>query len=393
MQSVLPKDRSVARRAALALRAAVLLAFAAFFVVPLVWLVLAPTKTDYELITRNPLAVGSLHNVWVAWQHLNAFGNHLFWRWMENSVLYALSGTAIALVTVIPAGYGLAIGSFRGRKLILTLTLIAIVMPAASLVLPTFLELNAMGLIGSVFSIILPFAFFPFGVYLAYIYYATALPTGLLDAARIDGCSEWAAFRLVGIPLARPIIALIVFFSFVANWNNFFLPYVILPNENRVSSPGGAFGHLRIDPADARARDADRGSSGDDRVHRLATSPRSGTGRRRNQGVSPGSARDRRDRARLRITPRTRHGLPVQPRRLRSPHRKRKHATRVRCDDRSRRRRHLRELGAGLVGERDDRPTESAARHPRGDCCMFESEVDEKIELPVDTSNSSRRLS
>ena len=93
-------------------------------------------------------------------------------------------------MTVIPAGYGLAIGSFRGRKLILTLTLVAIVMPAASLVLPIFLELNAMGLIGSVFSIILPFAFFPFGVYLAYIYYATALPPGVLDAARIDGCSD-----------------------------------------------------------------------------------------------------------------------------------------------------------------------------------------------------------
>jgi multiple sugar transport system permease protein len=88
-------------------------------------------------------------------------------------------------------------------------------------------------LIGNDLSVILPFAFFPFGVYLSYIYYATALPAGVLDAARIDGCSEWAAFRLVGIPLAKPIIALVVFFSFVANWNNFFLPYVILPNENQ----------------------------------------------------------------------------------------------------------------------------------------------------------------
>ena len=152
---------------------------------------------------------------------------------MENSLIYSLTATALVLVTVIPAGYGLAIGSFRGRKLILTLTLVAIVMPAASLVLPIFLELNAMGLIGNALSIILPFAFFPFGVYLSYIYYATALPPAVLDAARIDGCSEWAAFRLVGIPLARPIIALVVFFSFVANWNNFFLPYVILPNENQ----------------------------------------------------------------------------------------------------------------------------------------------------------------
>jgi multiple sugar transport system permease protein len=232
MMSVGQHGRSVGRRAALAVRGVVLLAFGVFFVVPLVWLVLAPTKTDHDLLTRNPFAIGSFHNVWIAWQHLNGFGNHIYWRWMENSLLYSLCATALALVTVIPAGYGLAIGSFPGRRLILTLSLIAIVMPAASLVLPIFLELNTMRLIGSVFSIILPFAFFPFGVYLSYIYYATSLPGDLLDAARVDGCSELQTFLRVALPLAKPVVALVFFFSFVANWNNFFLPYVILPNEN-----------------------------------------------------------------------------------------------------------------------------------------------------------------
>jgi multiple sugar transport system permease protein len=218
----------------LAVRAVVLLVFAVFFVVPLAWLVLAPTKTDYGLLTRSPLAVGSLHNIWIAWQRVDGFDSHIFRRWLENSLLYSLSATAITLVTVIPAGYGLAFGRFPGRKLILKLTLIAMIMPAAALVLPIFLELNALRLIGSDFSIILPFAFFPFGVYLAYIYYATALPKGLLDAARIDGCSEWAAFRRVGIPLAMPVVALVFFFSFVANWNNFFLPYAILANQRQL---------------------------------------------------------------------------------------------------------------------------------------------------------------
>ena len=211
-----------------------LLAFAVFFVVPLAWLVLAPTKTDYELLTRNPLAIGSFHNVWIAWRSLDGFGNHIYWRWMANSLLYSLSATAITLVTAIPAGYGLAFGSFRGRRLILTLTLVAILMPATSLVLPIFLELNALHLIGSAFSIILPFAFFPFGVYLAYIYYATALPPGLLDAARVDGCGELAAFRRIGIPLAKPVVALVFFFSFVADWNNFYLPYAILANDRQL---------------------------------------------------------------------------------------------------------------------------------------------------------------
>jgi multiple sugar transport system permease protein len=221
----------VRSHAAPVVRGVVLLAFAVFFVVPLAWLVLAPTKTDSELLTRNPFAFGSLHNVWDAWQLVDGFSSHIFRRWMANSLVYSLSATAITLVTAVPAGYGLVVGRFPGRKLILSLTLVASIMPPAALVLPIFLELNALRLIGSSFSIILPFAFFPFGVYLAYIYYATALPPALLDAARVDGCGEWATFRHVGIPLAKPSVALIFFFSFVANWNNFFLPYVFLSDE------------------------------------------------------------------------------------------------------------------------------------------------------------------
>ena len=233
MTAVVPNSHRVRRRAWLVIRAVVLLAFGVFFVVPLVWLVLAPTKTDYELLTRSPLAIGSVHNIWHAWQLLDGFSGHIFRRWMENSLVYSLSATAITLVTAIPAGYGLALGRFPGRKLILNLTLVAMVMPATALVLPIFLELNAAGLVGSVFSIILPFAFFPFGVYLAYIYYATAVPPELLDAARVDGCGEWATFRRIGIPLAKPVIALVFFFSFVADWNNFYLPYAILADDRQ----------------------------------------------------------------------------------------------------------------------------------------------------------------
>jgi multiple sugar transport system permease protein len=225
---------SPGRRTALAVRMIVLLAFAVFFVVPLAWLVLAPTKTDYQLLTESPFAVGSFHNVWIAWEQLNGFSNHIYRRWMENSLLYSLSAIAITLATAIPAGYGLAFGSFRGRKLILKLTLVAMLMPASTLVLPLFLELNALRLIGSIFSIILPFSFFPFGVYLAYIYYSTALPAGLLNAARVDGCSEWATFRHIGMPLARPVVALVFFFSFVANWTNFFLPYAFLADDRQL---------------------------------------------------------------------------------------------------------------------------------------------------------------
>jgi multiple sugar transport system permease protein len=214
-------------------RMAILAVFALFFIAPVLWLILAPTKSDHALITSSPFSFGSFHNVAQAWNHLDAYSDHLYRRWIANTLIYSLSATAITLAISIPAGYGLALGKFPGRKLILTLTLVVMIMPAASLVLPIFLELNALHLIGSAFAVILPFSFFPFGIYLAYIYYATSIPSELLDAARVDGCGEWLTFRRVALPLAKPVVALVFFFSFVANWNNFFLPYVVLADSNQ----------------------------------------------------------------------------------------------------------------------------------------------------------------
>jgi multiple sugar transport system permease protein len=221
------------RLAGLGLRFVVLGAFAVFFLVPVLWLILAPTKSDHALVTHGPLSFGSLHQVSLAWKHLDAFSDHIYRTWIGNSLLYAFSATAIVLATAIPAGYGLAFGTFPGRKLLLTLTLVVMIMPAAALVLPIFLELNSLHLIGNALSVILPFAFFPFGVYLAYIYYVTAVPRDLLDAARADGCGEWLTFRRVALPLAKPVVALVFFFSFVADWNNFFLPYAVIADSSQ----------------------------------------------------------------------------------------------------------------------------------------------------------------
>jgi len=210
------------------MRLAILLLFAAFFVAPQLWLLLAPTKNDGDLVDRYAFTFGSFNQIALAWQHLDAFSTHIFRTWIGNSLLYCISATAIVLVTAVPAGYGLAFSKFRGRKLVLTLTLVAMIMPSAALVLPIFLELNALHLIGNLMSVVLPFAFYPFGVYLAYIYFSTSIPKELLEAARLDGCGEWRTFFKVALPLAKPVVALVTFFSFVADWNNFFLPFALL---------------------------------------------------------------------------------------------------------------------------------------------------------------------
>jgi multiple sugar transport system permease protein len=207
--------------------------FAAFFLIPVIWLVLAPTKTDNALVQSSPFAFGSLHELGLTWHYLVTFENGALLVWLRNSAVYSFGALVITLATAIPAGYGLALTEFRGRKLLLAITLVVMIMPASALVLPLFLEINAAHLIGTVWSVILPMSFYPFGVYLAYIYFSSSIPRDLLAAARLDGCSEWGVFRHVAVPLARPVVALVAFFSFVANWNNFFLPFVMLPSSNQ----------------------------------------------------------------------------------------------------------------------------------------------------------------
>jgi multiple sugar transport system permease protein len=224
---------SASRFASTAVVVVILAALLVFFVLPAVWLLLAPSKTAGQLVHDFPLSFGSFSQVGAAWDHLVSFQDGVLFRWLGNSALYSLGSLVLTLAVSVPAGYALALTQFRGRKLLLTITLVVMIMPSAALVLPIFLELNLFGLIGTAWSIILPFSFYPFGVYLVYIYFATTLPRDLLAAARIDGCTEWQVFKLVAIPLAKPVIGLVAFFSFVGNWNNFFLPYLVLPNSDQ----------------------------------------------------------------------------------------------------------------------------------------------------------------
>ena len=205
----------------------VLLIFTSFFFVPIVWLFLAPTKTDGQLLHDSPFAIGSLSTFAHTFHKIVTYSGDSLLIWLKNSAIYSFGGTALAVGAAIPAGYGLALTHFIGRRTLLSITLIVMIMPATALVLPLFLEMNKLGLYGTVWSLILPFGFFPFGVYLAYIYFSSSIPKDLLAAARIDGATEWSVFRHIALPLARPVVGLVGFFAFVASWNNFFLPFVM----------------------------------------------------------------------------------------------------------------------------------------------------------------------
>jgi multiple sugar transport system permease protein len=222
------------------IRLLILFVFVCYFVVPMVWLLVAPSRTPEDLFHNyNPLSFGTVDRVVESWTNILNYQNGEMALWFGNSVRYAVLTLLGSLAVCVPAGYVLAIDRFPGRKLLLWLTLITMILPVSAMVLPTFLELNLVGLVNTQWAVILPAIFFPFGVYLSYVYYGTSLPKELLDAARVDGCSDARVFWHIGLPLAKPLLGLLAFISFNANWNNFFGPYVMLNDDTLYNLPVG----------------------------------------------------------------------------------------------------------------------------------------------------------
>ena len=215
----------------------------AFFIilygVPLLWLLLASTRTESSLISDTPLSFGSFAAAKETYLNLASYNSGQIYTWAWNSVIYTVGSVTLTLLSCIPAGYALAMSEFRGRKFILIMTLIAMITPSQAIILPIFLELTLLGLTNTYTGLILASSFFPFGVYLAYIYYTTSLPKSVVESARIDGCGHFQCFVHMGLPLAKPLVALVAFFSFVNNWNNYFLAFILISDDDKQNLPVG----------------------------------------------------------------------------------------------------------------------------------------------------------
>ncbi|HEV7718043.1 MAG TPA: carbohydrate ABC transporter permease [Arsenicitalea sp.] len=202
-----------------------------FFGLPIIWLMLAPSKTTNALQYQPPLAFGSLGQFGTAASNLFGYDNGIIWTWAFNSLWYTAVSLAVALLVAVPAGYALAKLPFAGSRVVLFLTLMMMIVPSAALILPLYLEMSAFGLTNTPWSVILPLTFHPFGVYLIYLFAKASIPDSIIEAARLDGCSEFGILMRIFVPLAWPAIAMVAFFAFVGAWNSFFLPFIMLNDQ------------------------------------------------------------------------------------------------------------------------------------------------------------------
>ncbi|KJK33007.1 sugar ABC transporter permease, partial [Lentzea aerocolonigenes] len=190
---------------------------------PVLWVVMAATKSRSELFSTFTFLPGSglLANL----SELSAYRDGVYWLWMLNSGLYAGVGALLSAAVSAVSGYALAKYSFPGRGAVFTVILAGVLMPPITLAVPQYLLLAKVDLAGSYWSVLLPSILSPYGIYLARVYAAAAVPDEVLEAARVDGARDLRLFTSIALPMMRPGLVTIFLFQFVAIWNNFLLPY------------------------------------------------------------------------------------------------------------------------------------------------------------------------
>lgn len=164
----------------------------------------------------------------MAWEN---YGDPLerfnFVRYLRNSVIVTTVATLVTLLINSMAAYGLSIYEFRGRNAIMLFIIGTLMIPITVILVPVYLVVTKLGMINSLWAVILPGAATPTGVFLLRQYMLT-IPKDLIEAARMDKASEWAIYWKVVLPLAMPAIAVLAIFSIMWRWNEFLWPLIVL---------------------------------------------------------------------------------------------------------------------------------------------------------------------
>jgi multiple sugar transport system permease protein len=206
---------------------------AVYSLFPLAWLLINSTKSQAGLFSSFGLwfddgKFAFFSNI----ADTFTYNDGIFLRWLGNTALYVLVGAGGATFLALLAGYGLAKFDFVGKKAVFAIVIGAVAVPPTALAVPTFLMFSKMGLTNTPWAVIIPSLISPFGLYLMWTFAAQAVPTEMLEAARVDGAGEFRTLFRLSVPLLMPGIITTLLFTMVATMNNYFLPLIMLKNPD-----------------------------------------------------------------------------------------------------------------------------------------------------------------
>ena len=190
-----------------------------------------------------------------------------FWQYFLNSTVFATVITTLQILFCSMGGYALAKYEFRGKAALTLFMLGSMMIPSALLLAPLYKMIVDLGLVDSLAGVIVPRMVSAYGIFL-FRQACITVPGEMLDAARLDGCSEFGIYLRVVMPLVRPMAAAFCLVAFLANWNAFFAPNIFLHSDDKLTVPGGA------EPAAGRVSpEAGRVPGGDGAGHDSAGDP------------------------------------------------------------------------------------------------------------------------
>jgi len=222
-----PKPQAAGTVSTVSINCARLVA-AVYFLLPLVWVLIAATKSPADLFGTFGLWFSDTPRAWENLVALFTQDGGSFTRWVLNSVLYSGVGAFVAMVISAACGYAIAKFPFRGRELLFSVILGGVLVPATVIALPLYFLLNTFGLTGTYWAVLLPSMVSPFGVYLARIHANASVPDEVIEAARLDGAGDLRIFASMASRMMMPALVTIFLFQFVTIWNNYLLPLVML---------------------------------------------------------------------------------------------------------------------------------------------------------------------
>ncbi|MGA5124965.1 carbohydrate ABC transporter permease [Streptomyces pseudogriseolus] len=225
--STLPRPRLLGRATVNAVVAISVL----YTLLPVLWLVLAASKNRDALFGSDLLSLDGFsfgRNL----TDLFAMDGGLYGRWYVNSLLYAVLGAAVGALVSVACGYAFDKYRFRHKEKLFGLVLAAVMVPQTVLALPLYLMASEAGLVNTFWAVFVPVLFNPFGVYLGRVFSQGYVPDEVLEAARIDGAGELTMYARVALRMLGPGLVTVFLFQLTAVWNNFFLPMVMLSDQD-----------------------------------------------------------------------------------------------------------------------------------------------------------------
>ncbi|CAH0117549.1 MULTISPECIES: carbohydrate ABC transporter permease [unclassified Paenibacillus] len=201
--------------------------------VPYLWMVLTSFKSNAEILTasnhllpQEPTLSG----------YRKVLGEVPFFRWFLNSLSTSAIVTIGAVFTSALAGYIFAKFRFRGKRLLFVIILATMMVPFQIVMVPTYIIISKLNLVNDLAAIVIPYLVSAFGVFLAK-QFIEAIPNELIEAARMDGASEFRTFWSLVLPQIRPALSALAIFSFMTSWNNYLWPLIILNEESKMTVP------------------------------------------------------------------------------------------------------------------------------------------------------------